>query len=72
MKINELISSFDIWTTNEEAKLLKKLSSPVRLTSLSEQDQFKVEAMIRKSLVTKIGMKDPRVVANEKTKTQSN
>jgi hypothetical protein len=72
MKINELISSFDIWTTNEEAKLLKKLSSPVRLTSLSEQDQFKVEAMIRKSLVTKIGMKDPSVVANEKTKTQSN
>ena len=72
MKINELISSFDIWTTNEEAKLLKKLSSPVRLTSLSEQDQFKVEARIRKSLVTKIGMKDPSVVANEKTKTQSN
>ena len=72
MKINELIVNFDIWTTNEEAKLLKKLSSPVRLTSLSEQDQFKVEAMIRKSLVTKIGMKDPSVVANEKTKTQSN
>jgi hypothetical protein len=72
MKINELISSFDIWTTNEEAKLLKKLSSPVRLTSLSEQDQFKVEAMIRKSLVTKVGHKDPSVVANEKTKTQSN
>ena len=68
MKINELISSFDIWTTNEEAKLLKKLSSPVRLTSLSEQDQFKVQAMIRKSLVTKIGMEDPMVVANEKTK----
>jgi hypothetical protein len=72
MKINELISSFDIWTTNEEAKLLKKLSSPVKLTSLSEQDQFKVEAMIRKSLVTKVGHKDPSVVANEKTKTQSN
>lgn len=72
MKINELIVNFDIWTTNEEAKLLKKLSSPVRLTSLSEQDQFKVEAMIRKSLVTKIGHKDPSVVANEKTKTQSN
>ena len=72
MKINELISSFDIWTTNEEAKLLKKLSNPVKLTSLSEQDQFKVEAMIRKSLVTKVGHKDPSVVANEKTKTQSN
>jgi len=69
MKINELIVNFDIWTTNEETKILKKLSSPVKMTSLSEHEQFKVEAMIRKSLVTKIGHKDPSVVANEKTKT---
>lgn len=66
MKINELISDFEIWTTNEEAELLKKLSSPVKLSQLSEQEQFKVEAMIRKSLVTKVGMTDPTVVANEK------
>lgn len=66
MKINELISSFEIWTTNEEANLLKKLTSPIKMTSLSEHEQFKVEAMIRKSLVTKIGHKDPSVVANEK------
>ena len=66
MKINELISNFEIWTTNEEAKLLKKLKNPVKLSHLSEQEQFKVQAMIRKSLVTKIGMTDPTVVANEK------
>ena len=66
MKINELIQSFEIWTTNEEKKLLKKLHSPVKLSSLNEDEQFKVEAMIRKSLVTKVGMKDPTVVANEK------
>lgn len=66
MKINELISSFEIWTTNEEKKLLKKLQSPVKLSSLNEDEQFKVAAMIRKSLVTKVGMKDPTVVANEK------
>jgi hypothetical protein len=66
MKVNELIQSFEIWTTNEEKKLLKKLQSPVKLSSLHEDEQFKVEAMIRKSLVTKVGMKDPTVVANEK------
>lgn len=68
MKINELISSFEIWTTNEEAKLLERLNSPVKLSSLSEQDQFKVQAMIRKSLITKVGHEDPTVVANEKKK----
>jgi hypothetical protein len=66
MKVTELLGNFEIWTTNEEVKLLEKLKSPVKLHSLSEQDQFKVQAMIRKSLVTKIGHKDPSVVANEK------
>lgn len=68
MKINELITDFEIWTTNEEKELLEKLSKPVKLSSLTEQDQFKVQSMIRKSLVTKIGMEDPSVVANEKFK----
>ena len=66
MKINELIQSFEIWTTNEEKKLLKKLQTPIKLSSLREDEQFKVQAMIRKSSVTKIGQKDPKVVANEK------
>jgi len=68
MKINELLSDFEIWTTNEEAELLKKLEHPIKLKSLSEHDQFKVQGLIRKSLVTKIGMTDPTVVANDKTK----
>ena len=68
MKINELISDFQIWTTNEEKELLEKLSKPVKLASLNEQEQFRILAMIRKSLVTKIGMTDPSVVANEKFK----
>lgn len=67
MKINELIGDFEIWTTNEEKELLKKLQSPVKVSALSEQDQFKVQTLIRKSLVTKVGMNDPSVVANEKT-----
>jgi len=69
MKLNELINDFEIWTTNEEASILRKLSNPVRLSSLSEHDQVRVEYMIRKSLITKIGHKDPLVVANEKNKT---
>lgn len=83
MKISELLQGFEsepkkhtynvldeftIWTTNEEAQLLKKLSSPIKLSHLSEHEQFKVQAMIRKSLVTKIGMTDPSVVANETNK----
>lgn len=66
MKINELINNFEIWTTNEEKELLHKLQKPTRLTCLSEQEQFKVQAMIRKSLLTKIGHIDPIVVANER------
>jgi hypothetical protein len=68
MKINELIDSFEIWITNEEREILKKLKTPVKIAQLSEHDQFKVQAMIRKSLITKIGMHDPSVVANEKIK----
>jgi len=68
MKINELIQDFEIWTTNEEKSLLKKLKDPIKLSQLSEHDQFKVQAMIRKSLITKIGFNDPSVVANEKYK----
>jgi hypothetical protein len=66
MKINELIQSFEIWTTNEEKELLRKLTRPIKISALEEQDQFRVQALIRKSLVTKIGMNDPKVVANEK------
>lgn len=68
MKINELIQSFEVWTTNEEKELLKKLSNPIKLSTLKEEEQFRVEALIRKSLVTKIGMIDPTVVINDQTK----
>jgi len=66
MKINELISDFKIFMTIEEEQILQKLKKPVKLASLSEHDQFKIQYMIRKSLVTKIGMETPTVVANEK------
>ena len=65
MKINELIDSFQIWITNEEKEILKKLNKPVRLSSMSEHEQVRIEYMIRKSIITKIGHKDPMVVINE-------
>lgn len=63
-----ILDDFSIWTTNEEVELLKKLKTPIKLAALSEHDQFRVQALIRKSLVTKVGNEDPTIVANEKTK----
>ena len=68
MKINELISDFEIWTTNEERDLLKRLKKPTKIAALDEHDQFRVQAMIRKNLLIKVGQENPSVVANEKDK----
>lgn len=54
----------EIWTTNEEKELLKKLDNPVRLASLTEQEQFRIQSLIRKDLVIKDGWENPIVVAN--------
>lgn len=67
----QILDDFSIWTTNEEKEILKKLTKPVKLAQLSEQDQFKIQAMIRKSLITKIGMNNPSVVANEQKKNKA-
>jgi hypothetical protein len=66
MKINELIQNFEVWTSIEERALMAKLKEPRKLSSLSEHDQFKVQGLIRKSLVIKSGFEDPTVVTNEK------
>jgi hypothetical protein len=68
MKINELITDFEIWTTNEERDLLKRLKKPTKIAALDEHDQFKVQAMIRKNLLIKVGTENPTVIANEKDK----
>lgn len=72
MRINELISDFEIWTSNEELDLLEKLKHPIKMSSLNERDQFKVQSLIRKSLVTKIGQHDPVIVINEKNNLSNN
>lgn len=65
MNINELISGFEIYTTNEERDVLGRLDRPVKMTALTDRERVMVENMIRKSLVIKIGHTDPSVVKNE-------
>lgn len=65
MKINELIKDFEVYTSNEEKRVLEHLTTPRHLNSFSERDQFTIESLIRKSLVIKIGDINPRVIANE-------
>lgn len=65
MKLNELVKSFEIYTSNEEKAVLKRLQHPQPLSNFSEHDKFVIEGLIRKSLVIKIGQDNPRVIANE-------
>ena len=68
MKINELISEFTIAMSNEEADVLKKVerNSPLPLISFTERDQFVIEGLIRKALVSKVRNNNMTlVVANE-------
>lgn len=65
MKINELVRSFEIFTTNEEKALLKRLTIPTLLSTLPEREQHVAENLIRKSLLIKIGSNNPKVVAND-------
>lgn len=70
MKINELINDFEIYVSNEEKELLKKLDSARSFLSFSERERFIIEGLIRKSLVIKVGHDNPYVIANEE-KTQT-
>lgn len=54
MKLNELISSFDIYKTNEERAMLESLKGPVHLTQFDERQQVIINSLIRKSLVSKV------------------
>jgi hypothetical protein len=64
MKITDL----EIYTTNEEKKLLDKLQKPCYFETLSEREQQVSENLVRKSLLRKIRYKGSTVVLpNEKS-----
>lgn len=54
MKINELIKSFVIQMSNEENEIYEKLEVRSPLSMFSEREQFIIQNLIRKSLVSKV------------------
>ena len=62
MKLNELISDFEIALTNEERKVLEKMEAIAPLDSYLEREQFIIEGLIRKSIVSKVIQKNQTLV----------
>lgn len=54
MKLNELITDFTIYLTNEEHALLENVSGLTPLTSFQEREQVIINNLIRKSVLTKV------------------
>jgi hypothetical protein len=68
MKLNELIKEFTVHVTNEENDLLDKINEPCYYESFTEREQFVIENLFRKSLLTKVHNKgNVMVVPNEKS-----
>jgi hypothetical protein len=66
VKLNELITEFTIATSNEEKEILSKIKGVMHLEVFSEREQFIIEGLIRKSLVSKVYDKGSTLVmANE-------
>ena len=63
MKLNELITEFDIYMTNEERGLYEQLEQVVPLISFNERQRVIVNNLIRKSLVSKIRHNNQIMVA---------
>ena len=64
MKLNELISEFSIYLNNEEKAIREKLNKPRTLATFSERDQFIIENLVRKSMVSKNKYKNTTLVVN--------
>jgi hypothetical protein len=63
MKLNELITEFDIYMTNEERALYEQLDTVVPFIQFNERQRVIVNNLIRKSLVSKIQHKNQIMVA---------
>ena len=62
MKLNDLIGAIKIAITNEEKVLLDKLTKPEYIKNFQEREQYVLENLIRKSLVSKVIYKGEVVV----------
>lgn len=54
MKLNELISNFEIFITNEEKTLLTKMEKYNFLESFNEREQFIIDNLVKKSIISKV------------------
>lgn len=62
MKINELIKTFTIQVSNEESSVLEKLDRTMPLSLFTEREQFVIENLVKKSLVSKVVSNSQTVV----------
>lgn len=70
MKLNELIKKFTIAMSNEEKDVLESIKGAIPISSFDEREQFVIENLVRKSLVSKVKQNGyTMVVANEFPKT---
>ena len=54
MRIDDVLEQFTIQVTNEEDTLLDAIDSRTPLSQFNEREQFVIENLVRKSLVSKI------------------
>jgi len=54
MKLNELISDFSIYVTNEEQELAETLDRPVPLSTFNERERIIIDSLVRKSVISKV------------------
>ena len=63
MRIDDVLEQFTIQVTNEEDTLLDAIDSRTPISQFSEREQFVIENLVRKSLVSKIRSKEGIMVA---------
>lgn len=71
MKINDLISSFTIQLSNEENVILEKLNNVCALSQFNEREQFVIQSLIRKSVVSKIARNGQTLVVKNDQRTDT-
>ena len=57
MKVNELISKFEIFTTNEERELLERIEKPILFDSFNERERVVIDNLVKKSLLSRFDHK---------------
>jgi len=53
MKLNELISSFEIYTTNDEQQVMESMQSISPIDQFTEREQVIIDNLVKKSLISK-------------------